>query len=112
MTDTAAESREGQIRDLRSEVGHLRGQLAQREAALAALNRRLLDLERNQAGIDGTARDAHAQYEARLSELELRIQSISVENADLKSEIERVYATKLFRIARPARRLYGLIRGL
>lgn len=111
LSDTAGAVND-EIRKLRSELGHTRRQLEQREAALAALNRRLLVLERNQAGIDGTARDSTAGFEARISELTARCDSLTGENAALGEEIQRVYATKLFRIARPARRVYGLLRGM
>ncbi len=105
MLSETAEAVNEEIRRLRSELGHTRRQLEQREAALAALNRRLLVLERNQAGIDGTARDSTAALEARIAEL-------AGENAALRDEINRIYATKLFRVARPARRVYGLLRRI
>ena len=94
---------EEQIRKLRAELGEARRQLQQREEALAALNRRLLLLERTQSGIEQTLGPQVAGSAG--------LQAVAAENAALREEIERIYATKLFRVARPARRVYGMLRG-
>ena len=95
---------EEDLRKLRAELGEARRQLHQREEALAALNRRLLLLERNQSGIDQTLGPQVAGAAGGMA-------GLSAENSALREEIERIYATKLFRVARPARRIYGLLRS-
>lgn len=121
---------------LRSEIGHLKKLLEQREMALASLNRRLMTLERT----DARATDERlaglmeqiAMHEQTVAHLQRQLeqahegQAAHAESAarsrqqadesaariqELTEEIDRLYATRLFRYASPLRKIYGRLRS-
>jgi hypothetical protein len=94
-TDTEVRERE---RSLDAEVRSLQKRLEQRELALGMLNRRLLQLERGDTGFAGMDRAAGGADPAEVQAL--------------RAELDRVYNTKLFRWASPARTIYGALRRL
>jgi chromosome segregation ATPase len=106
---------------MRAELGSLRRVLEQRESALAALNRRLMTLERTDARatderLAGLSEQliAHertiADLTAQIAELTGQVENARSEAARLDDEIHRIYATRLFRYASPLRRVYRVIR--
>jgi septal ring factor EnvC (AmiA/AmiB activator) len=82
------------IRALESEVRALRQTVEQREKALAQLNRRLLQFERDDIGATGRERAEFGN-----------------ENDQLRREIADLHATKLFRWTASARTVYARARG-
>ncbi len=86
---------------LQTEIGALKRRLEQRELALAGLNRRLMTFERGHAGAE----------EVGVSAMRDELDKVLAERDQLRAEIARIYATKLFRLAGPARRVYGRLRG-
>ncbi|MDQ6837340.1 MAG: hypothetical protein M3137_03085 [Actinomycetota bacterium] len=81
------------IYDLEVETRALRRKLAQREAALAVLNRRLLVLERGGTGVSGVSRVDEER------------------TASVEDELQRLRDTKLFRWSAPARDIYRSLRS-
>lgn len=90
------------VLQLRTELARTRRTLEQREAILTALNRRLLALE---SRVPPLASDPAAGERARAE------QALH-EAAELRAELERMRATKLFRYARPLRKMYSVWRRL
>lgn len=88
---------------LQTEIGTLRRRLQQREVALADLNRRLVALERGAGGDGATART--------VADLRSQLTTARHEADMYRAEVDRLYATKLFRMASPARRVYSRLRG-
>ena len=84
---------------LEIEVRDLRQRLTARELSLSELNRRVVELERGGTGI------ADLSLAVRNHELERELH-------ELTAELERLRNTKLFRWARPARSVYGALRGI
>ncbi len=87
---------------LQTEIGALKRRLEQRERALAGLNRRLMTFERGLAGAGNVGVVATKEEFDR----------VVAERDQLRAEIGRIYSTKLFRLAGPARRVYGRLRGI
>ena len=83
----------GDVYALQQELRLLRARLAQREAALAELNRRLRRLEQQHGSAETDTRQ-------RLVEVERRAQ-------DLEQAIDALCQTKTFRYTEGLRRLYG-----
>jgi septal ring factor EnvC (AmiA/AmiB activator) len=94
MPTTHAPTDSELIRSLESEVRALRQRIEQREKALAQLNRRLLQLERDDIGASGRERAGFGN-----------------ENDQLRREIAELHATKLFRWTASARTVYARARG-
>jgi predicted nucleic acid-binding Zn-ribbon protein len=92
------------LRTLEAEVLTLNQRLDQRERLLKTLNRRLLELERGENGAAGAER-------AATSEIVKDIQTLQEHNQRLQEELDRLYRTKLFRWANPARTVYSRLRS-
>jgi hypothetical protein len=107
-----------EILQLRTENGTLRRRLENRESALAGLNRRLLAVERAQfgEGHDESPSGHHQgqsveELRLRIAELEAHLSTMESERDRAADELARVYATKVFRYAAPARKVYGRFRN-
>lgn len=87
---------------LQTEIGTLKRRLEQRELALAGLNRRLMTFESGHAGAE----------EVGIRAMKEELDRVLAEREQLRAEIARIHATKLFRLAAPARRIYGRLRGI
>ena len=83
-------------RALQTEIAALRERLHQREAALTALNRRLVALERWEAPPVAPVPDYDSESRARAAE----------------EELERIHQTKTFRYTAGAREVYRRLRRL
>ena len=122
MADDFLRTMQDRVRELDGEVRRLQGHLTQRENALTALNRRLLEFDRAQGGLDGFAR-AQMTYPTDVSpdtdddvspdtvdDEQLHI--LSERNLLLEDELAAMRATKVFRWSRSARHFYARFRGL
>jgi hypothetical protein len=108
-----------QARDLEKEIRALRQRVEQREHALGVLNRRLIQLERNDVGQPGRERAGAWPLDAENEDLrqqrDAAIQQTLAareESAAALRELEAMRATRLFRWASPARQVYAKTRGL
>lgn len=112
---------------LRCELGRAGQTIRQREEALAVLNRRLLAFEREQwrrghveperaVVVSAAELEARrARHDAMVAELAAAHQQLAAATAELAAtaaELARLRATKLFRVAAPARRIYARLRRL
>lgn len=97
MRDEAVVDDRPEVRELQAELRALRQQLQQREQLLKVLNRRLLELERGDAGASPMER--------------VDTGMLLVERAELAGELESMRQTKLFRWSSPARDVYARLRG-
>ena len=88
-----------------TEIRELKQRLAVREQALSELNRRVVQLERGGSGVADIS-----LLIVRNRELEARVQELEPKAIELEAELDRVYATKLFRWTRPARAAYEILR--
>jgi prefoldin subunit 5 len=95
------------VAELEAEIRALHKQLEVRDQVLAVLNRRLNRLEQADHAAAGVFRAATGQLPPGGGEAVLR-----AEVAELRDELERMRATKLFRYARPARAVYRRLREL
>lgn len=110
------------VRDLRIRIGELEQRVASREKALSQLNHRLLKIENGTDPQSLALQQAHERIEdfRRHTEflestLEARDSELVVAHAEIArriAELERMEATKLFRYADPARRVYRLLRRM
>lgn len=99
---------------LDSERRALERQLELRNQALAVLNRRLSQLEQLDGAAAGVQR-AHLGSDTLVADsgsLAAEVIGLRAANAELAGELARLRSTKLFRWARPARLVYGRLRGL
>ncbi len=109
---------EGRRHELEVEVRVLRDRLAQRDTALAQLNRRLLELER---GDFSGASPVHARLQALRQELEVATQRVleleslladaNTRAASAERELAAMRQTKVFRWSGPLRAAYRVIGG-
>lgn len=103
---SASDEPERRMRAMETEVAALRQRLAQREAALAALNRRLLRLSAlEHATGAGEAAAQAAQAAQATVEAEARAD-------DLQAELDRLRSTRTFRWTAAPRDVYRRVRRL
>lgn len=107
---------ESSVLELRTRLRSLRRQLEQRELTISQLNRRLMLLERgDETSVDPAVAAANARIaalEATIAEMDAARLSLAAERSSLADEVGRLYNTRLFRYASPARRLYSRLRRI
>ena len=122
VADDLLRSMQDRVRELDGEVQRLQVQLTQRENALTELNRRLLEFDRAQGGLDGFARaqltypnvSGDTQDDGALPDTpdDAQLHVLSERNHVLEEELAAMRSTRVFRWSRPARRIYARFRGL
>lgn len=105
----SVDSTSGDLRRLASQVAELRVSLANREAALSALHRRLWQLEATAPPEDG---DDTTRLDMAQPDCAEQVAALQRDNAALREEIERIMNTKTFRALAPMRRAYSKLRAL
>lgn len=101
-----------QLRERFGELGRLQRRLEQREQALAALNRRLLECQRLQNGLDGMRRAHESADNGLVDGLLDQVRSLTERCGMLEDELARTRATKMFRWSAPLRSVYAILRSL
>ena len=96
MTEPTKSGTDTRVRSLEAEVLAMRQQIELRDELLRVLNRRLLQLERGEADTGGMMVRMQARVPAQ-------------QNNDLRSVVQSLLSTDMFRWTLPARRLHGRI---
>jgi len=108
-TDTASGDGSARLR-LEAEVRALKRQVAQRERALALLNRRLLRLERGEDCLPGAGEIGPADIAAQVALLRAQLSSLHDENDALRDELHWLRHSRIFRWSRPFRGVFYAVR--
>ena len=95
MTEPSQSGADPRVRSLEAEVLAMRQQIELRDELLRVLNRRLLQLERGEADTRGIER------------MDPRVPK--QQNNDLRSVVQALLSTDMFRWTLPARRFHGKV---
>jgi phage protein D len=108
---TDAEPGEGSaVLAVEMQIRALKRQLAQREQALALLNRRLLRLERGEDSLPAVSEVGVGDMAAHVLLLRAQMSSLHDENDALRNELHWLRHSKIFRWSRPFREAFYAMR--